>query len=159
MKYLSSPRNMLIYHGSPGIGKTYFCAALIQWACERFNCFRYHTDKELLSRLRKGIADGSGEYLEHLEYLIDDDLIFLDDVGSSINPDKFTMKDLEWRREILFAFLDYRYNSQKPTIITSNLNKEEFTQIYSERIASRMFAAENTIISLFGTEDKRAKGM
>ena len=88
-------------------------------------------------------------------------MIFLDDVGSSINPKHFTKKDLEWRREIFFSFLDQRYNCMKPTIITSNFSKEEFEEVYSERICSRLFASENTIIYVPQGEmpDKRKMGM
>lgn len=157
---MKNPKHMLIYHGSPGIGKTYFCAALMEWALTNFNSFRYHNEKNLLSRIRKGINDGEGDYAQALEYLIDDDLIFLDDVGSSINPDKFSQKDLEWRREIFFNFLDFRYNCQKPTIITSNFNENQFNRVYSERICSRLFAKENTVISIFDKSlDKRSQGM
>ncbi len=158
--FMKKSKNMLVYHGSPGIGKTYLCAALTEWALTHFDTRRYHTEEEVLRRLRAGIGERSGDYLIHLEYLMDDDLIMLDDVGSGINPKKLTYRDLEFRREVFFSFLDYRYNVQKPTIITSNFTKEEFIEVYSERICSRLFASENTIISLFGeVQDKRTMGM
>jgi DNA replication protein DnaC len=157
---MKEPKNMLVFHGTPGIGKTYFCAALTDWMISKFDTYRYHTEEEVLRRLREGIAEGKGDYLIGLEYLIDDDFVMLDDVGSGINPDKVTYRDLEFRREVFFSFLDYRYNCQKPTIITSNFTKAQFGEVYSERILSRLFAAENTIISLFDpTKDKRALGM
>lgn len=159
LDYIKQPKHMLVYHGSPGIGKTYFCAALIPWAIQSFNSYRYYNEKNLLSKLRKGISNGEGDYAEALEYLIDDDLVMLDDVASSINPSRYTTKDLEWRREIFFNFLDIRYNKQLPTIITSNLTEKEFQDVYSERICSRLFAKENTIISIFGGQDKRKIGM
>lgn len=133
---------------------------MIEWAFKKFNSFRTHQEFKLLSRLRNDISQGYGDYEKNLELLIDDDLIILDDVGSGINPQKATYKDLEWRREILFNFLDIRYSSRKPTIITSNFTKQDFIDIYSHRIASRLFASENKFISVFGeNEDKRAGGM
>ena len=151
---------MLLYHGSPGIGKTYFCSAIAEWALQNFDSIRYHHEKNLLARLRQGISDGSGDYERNLGYLIDDELVILDDVGSGINPNKCNNRDLEWRREIFFGFLDYRYNSMKPTIITSNFTQNDFMEIYSGRICSRLFANENTIISVFGDDlDKRQKGL
>ncbi len=151
---------MLVFHGSPGIGKTYFCSALIEWAIKYFDTIRFHNEKNLLSALRNHISSGYGDYGSNLELLVDDDLVILDDVGSGINPHHISYKDLEWRREIFFHFLDYRYHSMKPTIITSNFTREEFQSVYSERIVSRLFAKENTIISLFDNElDKRSHGM
>lgn len=157
---MKDPKNFLVFIGSPGCGKTYFCAALIDWAFRTFNSRRYHKEEELLRKLRQGISEGNGDYLIALEYMIDDDFVILDDVASGINPDKVSHRDLEFRREVFFSFLDYRYNTHKPTIITSNLTRQQFKDVYSERIASRLFASENIIIEMFGDDlDKRGKGM
>lgn len=158
--FMKNPKNMLVYCGDPGTGKTYFCAALTEWSIKYFNTRRYHKEESLLKNLRKGISEGIGDYLENLHLLIDDELIILDDVGSGINPDKLTYRDLEFRREVFYSFLDYRYNKMLPTIITSNFNKEDFEKVYSERIVSRLFASENLIIEIFGEGlDKRKEGM
>lgn len=160
LDYMEKPKHMMVYHGSPGIGKTYLCAALTQWSMLNFHTRRYHREEDLLRKLRAGISEGRGDYLIALEYLMDDELVMLDDVGSGINPDKLTYRDLEFRREVFFSFLDYRYNSGLPTIITSNFTKDDFLKVYSERIVSRLFARENTIISVFDTDlDKRKQGI
>lgn len=158
---MTKPKGMLVFTGSPGCGKTYLCSALTEWIFKCFNTRRYHKEETLLRTLRTGISQNHvGDYLLILEYLMDDDVVILDDVASGINPGKFTNRDLEFRREVFFSFLDYRYNTRRPTIITSNLNRAEFTEIYSERIASRLYSAENTIIEMFGTGlDKRSMGM
>lgn len=157
---MKNPKDMLVFHGSPGIGKTYLCAALTEWSIKNFNTRRYHKEEDILRRLRKGISEGIGDYLIDLEFMIDDELVILDDVGSGINPDKVTYRDLEFRREVFYSFLDYRYNRRAPTIITSNFTRKEFLEVYSERIESRLFATENTIIEIFGDGlDKRQQGM
>lgn len=159
-EYMKNPKDMLVFHGSPGIGKTYLCAALTEWSIKHFNTRRYYKEEDLLRRLRQVISDGQGDYLIALEFLIDDELVILDDVGSGINPSKVTYRDLEFRREVLYSFLDYRYNRRLPTIITSNFSRNEFLDVFSERIESRMFASENTIIEIFGEGlDKRQFGM
>ena len=151
---------MLVYHGSSGLGKTHLLAAMTEWVLTTFETRRIHREEDILRRLRAGISDGMGDYLIALEYFIDDDIVMLDDVGSGINPTQMTKRDLEFRREVFFSFLDYRYNSQKPTIVTSNFTKDQFIQVYSERIVSRLFASENTIITEFGNDlDKRSRGM
>lgn len=160
LNYTEKPKNMLVFCGSPGIGKTYFCAALTDWTIRNFETRRYHKEEHVLRRLRDGISTGNGDYLIALELLIDDQVIILDDVGSGINPSKFTSRDLEFRREVLYSFLDYRYNKMLPTIITSNFNKKEFLEVFSERISSRLFAKENTIIEIFGDGlDLREEGL
>ncbi len=82
-----------------------------------------------------------GDYLDVLKYMIDDEFLILDDVGSST-------KQTEWREEILFEILDYRYNTMKPTIITSNFAGEDFKKNYHSRVHSRLFSNENTIIEI-----------
>lgn len=159
--YIKNPKNFLVFLSKPGIGKTHFCSALTEWHLEAFRSSRYWRERDLLASLRQKISDGNGDYARALEYLIDDDIVILDDVGSGINVEKASFRDLEWRTEILFAFLDQRYNSMKPTIITSNFDKKSFETVYSERVASRLFAKENTIISIFDHSaiDKRTMGM
>lgn len=83
--------------------------------------------------------------------MIDDDLVILDDIGSSGHTD--------WREEVLMEALDFRYREMKKTIVTSNLTEEEFKDVYGFRCASRLFAAENFIIKLFGNPDLRAQGL
>jgi DNA replication protein DnaC len=160
-EYIKKPKNFLVFVGKPGIGKTQLSAALTEWHLDTFRCSRYWRERDLLAKLRQGIADGNGDYAIALEYCIDDDFLIVDDVGSGINPEKFTTRDLEWRTEVLFSLLDYRYNSNKPTLITSNFHKKMFETVYSERISSRLFATENTIISIFDDSavDKRTLGM
>jgi len=159
--YMKNQKNMLVYHGSPGIGKTKFCAALVDWMMSNFNTVRYHKEGKLLGTLRSMINEGHGDWEINLKLLIDDDIVILDDVGSGINPEKITYRDLEHRRDVFYEFLDFRYNLMKPTIITSNFSKNDFHEVYSDRICSRLFAKENTIISVFGEEaiDKRTLGM
>ena len=158
-QWMKEPKNFFVFHGTPGIGKTHMCAAMTEWALTNFNTVRYHKEYDLLSKLRQAINDGSGDYFKVLQNLIDDEIVFLDDVGSGINPEQFQYKDLEWKREILFSFLDYRYNSGLPTVITSNFTKDQFSKIYSERICSRLFAKENLVIGIFDDSlDLRKQG-
>lgn len=149
--FLKTPENILVYLGNSGIGKTYFCAALTEWAMRRMESFRYYKESDFLSSLREHIQkSGGGDYTHYLEMMCDDDLVILDDVGSSgVN---------QWREEVFFSFLDYRYNSMKPTIVTSNFLCEDFERKYSPRVASRLFASENFVLEIKDGVDLRAQG-
>jgi len=154
---MMQPKNFLIYHGSPGIGKTYLCAAITSWALANFSSYRFYREEGLLQLLRERISQKKGDYTKELENLIDDDLIVLDDVGSGIDI-RHLQRNIEWRSEVFYSFVDYRYRHCKPTIITSNFSYEDFKQIYSQRTISRLFAAENIIIDAIGGVDKRSMG-
>lgn len=94
---------------------------------------------------------GNGDYLEALKWLIDDELVILDDVGST--------GIREWREEVLFDLLDGRYNSMLPTVITSNFTQADFKKLYHPRIYDRIFASENIIIEIPDGESLRQQGL
>lgn len=140
--FMKKPTNFLVYCGSPGIGKTFLCAALTEWIMINFHeDWRYFTENEILKRLRNSMDNEKGDYLDSLKYMLDVEFLIIDDLGSSV-------KASDWREEILFAMLDQRYNSMKPTIITSNYSALEFYNKYHHRIYSRLFSQENTIIEI-----------
>ena len=148
--FLENPKNFLVFLGNPGIGKTYFCAALIPWAITKFNSIRAWHEDRLLQTLRDHIAEGHGDYFKYLNLMIDDDLVIVDDLGCN--------KPNEWREEVLFEMIDVRYNSMLPTVFTSNLSKGNFLEKYHGRVASRLFSSENIIIELHDGEDLRQQG-
>ena len=151
-KWMSNPKGFLILTGPAGVGKTYFCAALLECVPNNVHSMRAYNERNLLKRVREQISNKKdGEYIEFLHLLIDDDLIFLDDIGSSGHT--------TWREEILMEAIDYRYSNEKPTIITSNLGRKEFYETYGQRIASRLFARENTVIDLGESPDLRSQGL
>jgi len=146
-EFMKKKKNFLIYCGTPGIGKTFLCAALIDWAMKNFHSFRYWKEIDLLKKVRASIEEFKGDYQETLKNLLDDDLIFLDDIGSSgLN---------EWREEIFFSTIDQRYNNMKPTVITSNFSVKEMEKLYHKRISSRLFSHDSIIIELMDGEDLR----
>lgn len=147
LKWMDSPKNFLVYLGNPGIGKTHLCASMFPWALKNFRSFRYHNERQLLAKVRQSMEIGQGDYLIALQYLIDDELVFLDDLGSE--------KQNEFRQDVIFDAIDQRYNSTLPTVITSNFTMKEFKEIYHPRFTSRLFAKENTIIEIADGQDFR----
>lgn len=148
------PHNALVVLGPAGTGKTYLCSAMLEEIPVLYRSFRIHNERELLERLRQGIQSGQGDYLANLHYLIDDDFLILDDIGSAGKA-----KNNEWREEILTETIDFRYKQKLPTIYTSNLTKKEFQAIYHPRVCSRLFATENCIVDFFGLPDLREQGL
>lgn len=145
--FMKTPKNFLLYCGNPGIGKTYLCASLIEWAMTTFDSFRYWNESELLKKIRSGMDEYKGDYLETLKHLIDDQLVMFDDLGScGLN---------DWRKEIIFDAIDERYNSMLPTIITSNFSLKEIEKNFHPRVCSRLFDKDNTIIEILDGIDLR----
>lgn len=161
MKLPNEDKHMLVFLSTPGIGKTHLISALAEWMVENFDTYKYHSEEKVHERLHNFISEGGhGGWSAELKYITDDEIVAFDDVGYWWNKDKITYKDNEWKIEVFYEFLNTRYNSMMPTIITSNLTREQFETVYSPRIASRLFSEENTIIEIFDkTQDMRAKGL
>lgn len=139
---------MLIVVGPPGTGKTYLCAALVLHL-SRVESLRYWDERRLLRKIRESIGDSSsGDYLKSLEMCLDDDIVLLDDLGSSGHT--------EWREEVLFETVDYLYRNETPSVITTNLTEQELRDQYHPRLTSRIFSKENTVVDLENCPDWRA---
>lgn len=147
--WMKNPKDMFVFLGTPGIGKTYLCAALVPWMMGKFGAeWRYWDERKLLQRLRDGISEGH-DYTKMLTYCTDYKMLIVDDIGSSgVN---------DWRKEVLFEMLDQRYQSMRPTLITSNLTRAQFKNDYGERFASRLFAGCNTIEEMHTGFDLRQR--
>lgn len=147
-EFMNRKKDFLVYHGNHGIGKTFLCSALLEWALLNFSSFRYWKEADLNKRVRDAIDKySSGDYLDELKYCIDDDLLMIDDIGS---------QDLtQFRKDNLFYVIDERYSSRKPTIIISNLSRKQFEREFPGRFISRLFAKDNIIIDLDDGVDLR----
>lgn len=58
------------------------------------------------------------------------DVLLLDDLGAE--------KSTEWTQAILFEIIDYRYNNNRPIIITTNCLPEELKEKIGERSVDRL---------------------
>lgn len=137
--WVSKPHDMLLYLGSPGCGKTYFCAALVNYLndAKKQNMFLF--ERDFLHGLRECISKG-WDYNYELEKLMNMPFVILDDMGSSQMTD--------WQKEALFIFVDNRMMSRLPTVITSNNYLKDIKSKFEPRFYSRLCSARNTIIEL-----------
>ena len=135
--------------GNSGIGKTYFCSAVIHWIYGKVSSYRYWKESNLFQEVRSVISSGSGDYIRKLDSLTDDEFVMIDDMGSSgVN---------EWRKEVLLHLIDGRYESLKPTIFTSNLTRQEIFRDLGSRSESRLFSKENLVLEIHNGEDIRQR--
>ena len=137
---MKDSKDILLIMGSPGCGKTYFCAALINALTEQKKHFMFLREKDFFGGLRSAMSqEGTSPEFE-LEKLGDMPYLILDDVGTSQNTD--------YQQESLFDLIDRRWSSRLPTVITSNFFLSDFKEKYHERLYSRLRDVRNTIIEL-----------
>lgn len=157
-KWAHDPQNLLVIIGNPGVGKTYFCAALSNMFAEsKSHRSIYMTERDFFSHIRCKIGDTGYDYSYEVEKMAAYQsspgkpvIWMLDDIGSSQMTD--------WQKEVLHTFVDSLYTHKTPAILTSNIWLRDMSETFSGRFKSRLCAKENCIIEMIG-QDKRELGL
>ena len=152
-----SDKNGMVLFGNTGSGKTYISSAIIN----EYNK-NAPINEGLLNIIKKNISNGvtptdipikskckiikerdlikfSDIYNYKTdsspvdEYVKADKLLIIDDVGTFYG-------DKNKASATLFYVIDYRYSQKLPTIITTNLNKEELSTYLGDRSFDRLSA-------------------
>ncbi len=127
-EYAEEPEGWLVFIGRVGCGKTHLAAAIANMALARGTRVLFSTVSDLLDHLRATFIPNAKEVYDHLfQEMREAELLVLDDLGAQ--------QSSPWANEKLFQLLNYRYNSQFPTIITTN---NAGLQGIEERIRSRI---------------------
>ncbi len=126
----------LLLRGPTGVGKTHLSLAIAGEVMARGYSVVYGPVQKLLHRIEKehfGRAEGNSE-----DIMTDCDLLILDDVGTEFTSPFYT--------SALYNIINERMLSDKPTIISTNLNQKELTTRYGEQIASRITGTFQPIV-------------
>ncbi len=140
------PANLLFY-GTTGTGKTFFCNCIAKALLDRGYTVLYMTAYELCSafeafRFRDKSRPVSDETTIH-ELIQNIDLLIIDDLGTEFNT-ALSVSDL-------FYCINQRILLQKATIISTNLNLSQISKVYSDRMFSRI-SGNYQLLKLFGPD-------
>ena len=129
-QYADSPEGWLVLIGPVGVGKSHLAYAIAGEALRRGGAVYAANVGAMLGMIRAGYADEQGLNAEQrLERLRAVELLVLDDWG--------TERATDWAAETLFAVLDTRYLTQRPTVVTTNLPLHKLAE-GGDRLASRL---------------------
>ena len=140
--FAESPQGWLVLKGSYGCGKTHLAAAIANEQVSRGNPVLFVVVPDLLDYLRAAFAPGSpATFDQRFETLRTAPLLVLDDLGAhSSTP---------WAQEKLFQILNYRYNAQLPTVITTNCEIDMF----DPRLRSRLMDLDwSTLVQILAPD-------
>ena len=144
-EWVKNPKNILFFCGNVGTGKSYFCSAFKNHIKEKKLNIRDYSEQYFFSELKQTIQM-DWDPLRRIKDICECEYVILDDMGSS--------KMTEWQKEMLSEFIDLRYSSGLPTLITSNLDRSGIRNEFTPRFYSRLFAEKNVIIEQDG-HDRR----
>lgn len=140
----------LIFLGKPGTGKTHLAVGI---GLRIMGAFGHTVLFTTVMRAVRRVKDSwSRETMQTesdaIETLTSPDLLILDEVGIQTGS--------EFERNILFDILNERYQRRRPTIVMSNLSKDELALFLGERVLDRLREDGGRIIA-FTWDSYRAR--
>ena len=135
----------LLITGTCGTGKTHLAVAILHALLEKGCQGLFCTVPDLLAEIRRSYS--ADEESKKIKEIMRARFLVLDDLGAE--------KTTDWVQEQLYMLINYRYEYELPTVITSNLNIGQLAQKIGERSASRLL--EMCVGIELNGEDYRAK--
>ncbi|MFQ5873327.1 MAG: ATP-binding protein [Dehalococcoidia bacterium] len=147
--YADDPQGWLVLVGASGSGKTHLAAAIANSCIERGHRVFFVVAPDLLDHLRATFAPSSDtSYDELFEQVRNVPILVLDDLG--------TQTSSPWAAEKLFQVLNHRFNSQLPTVVTTNVSLEQLDENLHSRLTdpalSRVYVVEKHSSILIGLD-------
>ena len=142
--------NNLLLYGNTGVGKTFLANCIARELLDRAHTVIYLTAFQLFDILEKnkfGKGEDNYESQNQFEYILDCDLLIIDDLGTELNNSFVNVQ--------LYLCINERFLRRKATIISTNLSLDNINTIYSERVFSRI-ASNYSLLKIVG-EDIRLK--
>jgi len=120
----------LLFSGDTGLGKTFLSACIARTVADSGYSVVYESAGHLFSNLERAKFSNDETARREAEKYNACDLLIVDDLGTEM-PGAFVTS-------ALYTLINDRMLSGKPTIISTNLNTEDFAHRYSPQIASRL---------------------
>lgn len=125
--FAENPAGWLLLRGGYGCGKTHLAAAVANYRLQHGQVVLFLTAPDLLDHLRATFGpDSAVSYDDRFEQVRNAPLLILDDFGAQSNT--------AWADEKFYQIINHRYVLRLPTVITTNLDEEDF----EPRLRSRL---------------------
>ena len=148
-------KGIILFTGKAGRGKTFLSSCIAKELMDRRFSVVYLSAVDMFDFLSKYKFDydPSEEAQEMNQYILDCDLLIIDDLGTEL-INTFTTSQL-------FYLVNERMNRNKGTIISTNLPVNSLRDEFTDRVTSRIMSGY-TIIPLYGEDiriQKKLKGL
>lgn len=141
----------LLFYGETGLGKTYLSNCIAKALLDRQHTVLYQTSIHLFEEVCGDVImkkNQNPDSRKTYRYLYSCDLLIIDDLGTEFT-NSFVSSEL-------YDILNTRMREGKSTVISTNLNLQELTERYSDRITTRIFA-EYKVYNFYGDNIRLAK--
>ncbi len=139
----------ILMMGGTGLGKTHLSSATAKRIIEKGKDVFYTGAIDLFSQFEmQRFKSYTNEPNELIERYFECDLLIIDDLGTEM-INQFSISTL-------YNLLNDRLSRKKPTIVSTNLSKDDIQKKYTDRITSRMFG-EYQVLFFMGTDIRAQK--
>ncbi len=138
----------LIFMGDVGVGKTFLLECIASALIEKCVYVVYVTAFNFSNTMLKALTLEPNEREIILSNFLDCDILIIDDMGSEPMYRNLSTANL-------FTIFNERDIKGKPTLISTNLNFEDFEKRYGTRLFSRIFNKRTARAILFEGKDLR----
>lgn len=129
MQFGNDTSGLFIY-GDTGVGKTFLSHCIAHEILKKAYGVLYFPAYDFFSLLAAETFDRESENGDILEYVLNCDLLILDDLGTELTNNFVSSR--------LFQVVNERILRKKPAVISTNLALESFPGLYSTRTFSRI---------------------
>lgn len=150
IEHFSENHENILFCGNTGVGKTFLSNCIAKELLDAAFTVIYLTAFQLVDILENntfGANDDDDRSENMFDYILDCDLLIIDDLGTEMNNSFVTSQ--------LFLCINERLLRKKSTIISTNMSVEQLQREYSERIFSRIVSYYH-VLPVIG-EDIRVK--
>lgn len=130
----------LLFYGTTGLGKTFLCNCIAKSLLDKGKVVIYQTAfkiMEIVEAHRFNREDDSRFSREEYNMLFEADLLIIDDLGTELS-NSFTITEF-------FNIINSRLLKGSKTVISTNLSPMEISNIYTDRVFSRLFNQFNML--------------
>jgi DNA replication protein DnaC len=149
--YPDNPKKNILFTGKTGLGKTFLLNCLAKSILEKGYTVLKLTSFNLFENLFRSSLQNSEEGALLLkDRIFSVDVLIIDDLGTETRRNNFTAEEL-------FNILNERYLQKQHTFLSTNLSLSDLRDFYSDRVTSRLFDTQNTMIFRFAGQDIRLR--
>jgi DNA replication protein DnaC len=149
--YPDNPKKNILFTGKTGLGKTFLLNCLAKAILDKGGTVLKVTSYNLFEQLfGSSLQNSEDSSLILKDRIFSVNVLIIDDLGTETRRNNFTAEEL-------FNILNERYLQQKYTFLSTNLSLSDLREFYSDRVTSRLFDTQNTMIFRFAGQDIRLR--
>lgn len=131
--YANNPEGWFYIGGQSGCGKTHICTAIVGELLKKGQAVKYMVWQDDITTIRQVVNSDQTAFEALMKQFKEADVLYIDDFFKTKSGEKLSKSDVN----LTFMIINYRYNKNLPTIISSDISVHAVADI-DEPLGSRI---------------------